>query len=184
MFELEIDEKQMNELETFFSTSPEVIEKALKFARKKAGAKVRKLQREASEKKYVNSKKTLNNQTHKVKNNAKETLITAFSKRSHLDNFYVSMSKPAPNKNKLKVKVLKNRSPTTLDTTFWAFFKDRKHNIGLWERVGKEREKIAPIRTVSPYAMGKTSDHYDLLIEDEIQTVFFDALEEAIYKEL
>ncbi len=184
MFDFEIDEEQMKELEIFFSSSPKIIEKAIKYARKKVALNVRKLQHEVSEKKYINSKKTLNTKTHKVKNTSKESVISASTKRSHLDNFYVSVSKPKPSKENLKAKVTKNGSPTKLDRVFWAFFKDRRQNIGLWERVGKDRDKIAPIRTISPYAMGKAYEDSHLLHEEELQKIFYEALEEGIQKGL
>lgn len=182
VFDFEISEKQMNELETFFATTPNKLEKVLKTAVRKAGARARKIQRDYANNRYVNSKNTLNNNSHKVKTIGNESIIMASSKPGKIDNFYVSLTKPSSSSTKLKAQVLKSSGKKTMSTMFWAFYKKDKSRTGLWIRNGKERHKISPVRTVSPFQMATKADQ--LLMEDEIQGVFSKALDEAIYKEL
>ena len=182
MLGLEISEKQLKDMETFFATTPETIDKVLKVALRKAGNRVKKIQRDYAGNRYVNSGDSLNTKTHKVKTNAKESIISANSKKGSIEKFYVSLYRPSASVNKLKAQVLKSTGKKTMDTMFWAFYKNDKNKQGLFIRNGKEREKISRVRTISPFIMASKTEQ--LLMEDEVQMIFTNALEEAIYKEL
>jgi len=182
MFDFEINEKQINELETFFATTPGKVEKVLKEATIKAGVKIRKLQRDYANNRYVNSKKTLNNNSHKLRSIGNESIITASSKAGKMDNFYISLAKPSASSTRLEGQVLKSSGKKKMSTMFWAFYKSDRTKMGLWIRNGKESHKISPVGTVSPFHMASKTDQ--LLMEDEVQEVFSTALDEAIYKGL
>lgn len=182
MLDLEISEKQLKDMERFFATTPETIDKVLKAALRKAGNRVKKIQRDYANNRYVNSENSLNSKTHKVKTNAEESIISANSKKGNMEKFYVSLYRPSASVNKLKAQVSKSTGKKTMDTMFWAFYKNNKSKQGLFIRNGKDRNKISKVTTVSPFIMASKTDQ--LLMEDEVQMIFANALEEAIYKEL
>ncbi len=183
MFDLEIDKDLLRELELWFQSTPEEIEKALKHAAKKAGQQVRKMQLKGAENRYYDGKKNLNKKNLKVKTKGTESIIVASSKSHSVSDFYTSFGPKSGNGEKLKVKILKNNSPIEMKNAFWGNNFNNEVKIGLWERATNKSLPVSRLKTVTPYQMARRSTSL-LLAEDIVQQVFNEALEEAIYKGL
>ncbi|SJZ95128.1 Prophage minor tail protein Z (GPZ) [Cetobacterium ceti] len=118
----------------------------------------------------------------KAKPGKLEAIVLNSSKRLSLDSFKVNKIKPDHYKEKIKVSVKKG-SPKVLDGGFWAFFKSKHNNLGLYSRSGLGRDTLEKIYGPSAYQMGTNSEIIEEL-EEEVKENFNKRFEHEFLREL
>ncbi|MGL5902853.1 MAG: phage tail protein [Cetobacterium sp.] len=111
-----------------------------------------------------------------------ETVVLNSSKRVALENFKINKNNPGHYKDKMRVSVKKG-SFKTLNGGFWAFYKTKPNNLGLYNRSGIGRDTLEKLYGPSAYQMG-TNEKIQKSLEDESIETFKERFRHEFMREL
>lgn len=111
-----------------------------------------------------------------------EAIVLNSSSRVSLDQFKVNKQNPGHYTEKIKVSVKKGATKT-LEGGFWAFFKSKPNNLGLYNRAGTGRDTLEKLYGPSTYQMG-TSEKIQDVLEKEANENFSKRFEHEFLREL
>lgn len=181
MFELEISDKDLKKIETFFSETPKIIQKIIKKSLSRTVSEVNKFTKKGIKNKYQVDNSILSSKNILIKRGNNEVSLLASSSPQNIDDFYVSLRKPKAISSNIKAAVFKNTSPKDVKNMFWAFYKKDTSSLGLFKRVGTGRE-IKKVKSPSVHNMASGIDKKDL--ENNLQNIFNETLEKVINEEM
>lgn len=151
MFNLTLDDKELQKIETLFKKTPERAEKILNSALRKAINYVAKENKEHIQDTYTPSTDLLGAKGLKKQVKNGEAILLASSKRNKIENFDSSSKAPERLRDQHIQVAIKKGNKVTMRTLFWAFYKSegKRFKLGLYFRNGEDKNHIIPARTVS-----------------------------------
>lgn len=152
MFNLTLDEKELQKIEALFKKTPERAEKILNSALRKAINYIAKENKEHIQDTYTPSTDLLGAKGLKKQVKNGEAILLASSKRNKIENFDSSSKAPERLRDQHIQVAIKKGNRVTMRTMFWAFYKSegKRFKLGLYfrNRSGNKKD-ITPARTVS-----------------------------------
>nr|DAJ69827.1 MAG TPA: minor tail protein Z [Caudoviricetes sp.] len=151
MFNLTLDEKELQKIEALFKKTPERAEKILNSALRKAINYIAKENKEHIQDTYTPSTDLLGAKGLKKQVKNGEAILLASSKRNKIENFDSSSKAPERLRDQHIQVAIKKGNRVTMRTMFWAFYKSegKRFKLGLYFRKGEDKNHITPARTVS-----------------------------------
>lgn len=182
MFELKLDEKQLEKFQGLLKISPLLAKQVVVDSLKKSVALTKKLEKAHIESIYTFEKSLLGASALKSSVKGGEATLSASSKRNKLQNFDISVKTPKKSKKNIEATISKKNGTKVMKTMFWAFYKKAgRYNAGLFIRNGEERYKISPIATVS---VGQMSKEVDEEIIKKIFDIFYKEFDKKLSEEI
>ena len=183
MFNLALDEKELQKIETLFKKTPERAEKILNSALRKAINYIAKENKEHIQDTYTPSTDLLGAKGLKKQVKNGEAILLASSKRNKIENFDSSSKAPERLRDQHIQVAIKKGNRVTMRTMFWAFYKTngkkgRITSAGLYIRNGEERYKISPVKTVSIKQMGMV--YLDEKNMEKVKDIFYKELDKKL----
>ena len=182
MFNLTLDDKELQKIETLFKKTPERAEKILNSALRKAINYIVKENKEHIQDTYTPSTDLLGAKGLKKQVKNGEAILLASSKRNKIENFDSSSKAPERLRDQHIQVAIKKGNRVTMRTMFWAFYKSegKSFKLGLYFRNGEDKNHITPARTVSILQMSTpvTEDQ-----EQKLQEIFEKELIKKLSKE-
>lgn len=111
-----------------------------------------------------------------------EAIVLNATNRIPLESFKVNKQNPGHYKEKIRVSVKKG-SVKTLNGGFWAFFKSKPNNLGLYNRAGTGRDTLEKLYGPSVFQMGVTPRIISDLQNEAIE-IFSKRVEHEFLREL
>lgn len=183
MFKLNLDEKELQKIETLFKKTPERAEKVLNSALRKAINYVTKENKKHIQDTYTPSTDLLGAKGLKKQVKNGEAILLASSKRNKIENFDSSSKTPERLRDQHIQVAIKKGNKVTMRTLFWAFYKSegKRFKLGLYFRNRSENKKdITPARTVSILQMSTPVTEEQ---EQKLQEIFEKELIKKLSKE-
>lgn len=183
MFNLEFDEKNLEKIENLFKKSPEVANKVLNIALRKAINYVTNEEKKHIQETYTPEKELLGAKGLKKQIKNGEAILFASSKRNQLNKFDSSSKYPERLRDQHIQVSIKKGSRTEMRTLFWAFYKQagKRFSLGLYFRNGEDKNHITPTRTVSIMQMATEISREQ---EKKLQEIFKKELVKGLNKEM
>lgn len=183
MFNLEFDEKNLEKIENLFKKSPEVANKVLNIALRKAINYVTNEEKKHIQETYTPAKELLGAKGLKKQVKNGEAILFTSSKRNQLNKFDSSSKSPERLRDQHIQVSIKKGNRTEMRTLFWAFYKNtgKRFSLGLYFRNGENKNHITPARTVSIMQMATEISREQ---EKKLQEIFKKELVKGLNKEM
>lgn len=182
MFKLNLNEAELQKIETLYKRVPAKAEKILNSALRKAINYVAKENKGYIQSTYTPSTDLLGAKGLKKQVKSGEAILLASSKRNKLENFDSSSKIPERLRDQHIQVAIKKGNKVTMRTLFWAFYKSegKRFKLGLYFRNGEDKNHITPARTVSILQMSTPVTEEQ---EQKLQKIFEKELIKKLSKE-